>query len=875
MKPSSIKFQVLAMLFGLGLTACGPSVKEIAIEPPFENVELPRQELTLDPSKEQVVKFESGVTVDVPADAFVDAKGNPVNGEVTLQLKTFETPAEIIASGIPMTFEDGDQTRDFESAGMFQIQGLANGQEIAIAEGKDLAVNYPSASVGEYDFFYFEESEDEGTTKGHWQQLSKPKETEAEELEGFGTFKLQFDDTSYTELAPLNDIDWKAATKLHNPLNAENKWVLDEKWTMLDVSKPKYGFGEKVFNDSGHWKGISPDSLSILVGNKSSSRLRNRNGELILEVKNPDHIYRYAEVFNKSYFSLKRKDWEYIYDFSGKQLAKIERSFDKCLSSDESRLICRKYREPETVFIYTMKGKLVKTLHLKEYPYNPKGPSVYEHFILTVGDDIVVNDANGVSIYDLDGNLKQNRGELCYSVDTIGKSLLLLEQHDGKLTVWDYQRSVEVTSSRTYGLPSKVKDNHIVYGHIKSVFKTDYITIRGAGDQHTWLWNWKTNEAIKLDFEVDASRWAKLPSHLIEGYSSENSTYYVYDVEQKQTILSLPEYDPRRWEGSYHHASFTDNGQYFLINNGKVSRLYSRMGTLIRDFMAFDSSTIHTEFTSESTIGTISRMGIYREWNLKGEERKSIELDGALFDMAWTSDNWITTKSRSMGLVEVYDLDANLLFSDWNYFHKLGRKELLRRYYDLSSISLEKLFALEKDMYQLSLIKDDKQFHTYVYLTQLQKEAIERYEQARLVRFNAEKNRQKVETRIVRRFAIKKFGIYNYDRFVIDKSRIHLAASFDFGQAIDFNNITVFLITDFNGPSVIKFYKSTWDKFSFDPTKPNRLLAVLPDNKVAYFSQTDFDMLDIEAIKQSKAYQFNMKVSDKPIAELMDLEKVL
>lgn len=867
------------LLFSILLSACAPSVKEIAIEPPFKEVELPRQELTLDPSKEHVVKFESGLTIDVPANAFVDANGNEVTGEVTLQLKTFETPAEIIASGIPMTFEDGDHTRDFESAGMFQIQGVANGEEIAIAEGKDLAVNYPSGSVGEYDFFYFEESESEGITKGHWQQLSEPKEPEKKEAEGFGTFKLQFDDTSYAELAPLSEIDWKAATELHNPLNAENKWVLDEKWTMLDVTQPKHGFGKKVFGDSfDYWWGnsllVAPDSQSFLITRDHGARLWSRNGKLLLEVKGPDKYSR-VETLGENHFCARYEDANHVYDFDGTLKGKMAKSFGHQISSDDTRIVCKKFGEPHVIWLYSIEGTLLKTLNLAKYEHNWESPGIYEHFILSENDEIITNDANGVSFYDLDGNLLKNRSEICRNIHWLAEGQLLLERLDHTLVAWNYKASTEIACNQTFNIGRQKINDTIYRGYANPIPKTDWIEITEARKKNSILWNYKTGDIRRLNLQLYEHGWGQLPSHLMEGYSLKDSTFHIYNLEQGASMFTIANYDYPYVDGSYHGLSFSEDGKHFILTNWQFCRLYTADGNLIRDFTRYDSTISNATFLEGGQIATVDETGIYRKWNLEGKELSSLKLRGSDFVNGWVFNDFIRTWGKSVGLARLYDLDGNLLMSNWRFPYRFSETEVMLVKYRNRECAFTKLFDLEKGVYQLSLKSEYESFYTYVYLTQQQKQIIEEYEQAKLVRLNVEKNRQKVEARVVRRFAIKKFGIYNYDRFVNDKSRIHLAASFDFGQAIDFNNITVFLITDFNGPSVVKFYKSTWDKFSFDPSKPNRLLAVLPDDKVAYFSQADFDQLDIEAIKQARSYKFSMKVSDQPISELIDLEKVL
>ena len=59
------------------------------------------------------------------------------------------------------------------------------------------------------------------------------------------------------------------------------------------------------------------------------------------------------------------------------------------------------------------------------------------------------------------------------------------------------------------------------------------------------------------------------------------------------------------------------------------------------------------------------------------------------------------------------------------------------------------------------------------------------------------------------------------------------------------------------------------------PEKANKIIAVLPDNKVACFGTEDFRNLDIDQIKSKGSYQFMLKVSDKIISSIKSLEDLL
>ncbi|NJN77433.1 MAG: hypothetical protein HC803_03155 [Saprospiraceae bacterium] len=65
-----------------------------------------------------------------------------MKGKVDISYREFHDAAAIIASGIPMTNSEGDKY--METAGMFEINGSQNGQEVGIADDKEIEVKMGS-----------------------------------------------------------------------------------------------------------------------------------------------------------------------------------------------------------------------------------------------------------------------------------------------------------------------------------------------------------------------------------------------------------------------------------------------------------------------------------------------------------------------------------------------------------------------------------------------------------------------------------------------------------------------------------------------------------------------------------------------------------
>jgi len=138
--------------------------QKLAVNQPFKNINQSPKALThKNAEKPQEYTLESGTVIRVPASAFVHMDGKPVEGAVDLKFTEMHKPSEIIASGIPMKYiDESGKVQWMQSAGMYEIQGLQNGQPVQIAAGKEIEIALLSDVEGDYDFWVFDEE------KGNW-----------------------------------------------------------------------------------------------------------------------------------------------------------------------------------------------------------------------------------------------------------------------------------------------------------------------------------------------------------------------------------------------------------------------------------------------------------------------------------------------------------------------------------------------------------------------------------------------------------------------------------------------------------------------------------------------------------------------------------
>lgn len=120
-------------------------------------------------------------------------------------------------------------------------------------------------------------------------------------------------------------------------------------------------------------------------------------------------------------------------------------------------------------------------------------------------------------------------------------------------------------------------------------------------------------------------------------------------------------------------------------------------------------------------------------------------------------------------------------------------------------------------------------------------------------------------------------GIYNYDILLKQDNAVPLMADFDFDDlpVAAKSYVTVYLITG-DGKVVVGLPQYDWNKIRINTSADNKMLAVLPNDKVALFSQSSFEAEkeNIESASGSD-YLFEMSVEDQSVSSVEDLKALL
>jgi hypothetical protein len=140
------------------------------IAPPIDGLNIGYTVFNVNAEKGATLDFKTGSKLNIPKNAFVDANGKPVSGQVELRYREFHDAADFFVSGIPMTYDSAGTRYQFASAGMMEMLAFKDGQPVGMAPGKSVNVELASAYKGtEYNLYKLD------TVHNNWSCLGKDK----------------------------------------------------------------------------------------------------------------------------------------------------------------------------------------------------------------------------------------------------------------------------------------------------------------------------------------------------------------------------------------------------------------------------------------------------------------------------------------------------------------------------------------------------------------------------------------------------------------------------------------------------------------------------------------------------------------------------
>lgn len=129
---------------------------------PFE-FDVSFEEKKFDARKETHFTYgPSGTRIHVPAYALIDAAGNPVTGEVTYQYREWRDPIGFLASDITMDYPRAHSGQHFHSGGMFEIRAFSEGEEVFLAPGRNVELDFVLTDTSQQYDLYAYDTENKG-----------------------------------------------------------------------------------------------------------------------------------------------------------------------------------------------------------------------------------------------------------------------------------------------------------------------------------------------------------------------------------------------------------------------------------------------------------------------------------------------------------------------------------------------------------------------------------------------------------------------------------------------------------------------------------------------------------------------------------------
>lgn len=113
---------------------------------------------SINSKEKQVLDYDSGTEIVIPANAFVTRTGNEPEGIVKITFSEFHSYSDIYTSGIPMSIKEGSNVGQMVSAGMFEISAKdESGNELKLNTDKELEIKLACHTTEiNYDEFFLE-----------------------------------------------------------------------------------------------------------------------------------------------------------------------------------------------------------------------------------------------------------------------------------------------------------------------------------------------------------------------------------------------------------------------------------------------------------------------------------------------------------------------------------------------------------------------------------------------------------------------------------------------------------------------------------------------------------------------------------------------
>ncbi len=130
-----------------------------SIQPPIKGLEIPYQTFKINLNRANLLHLPSGTEIRIPANSFVNTRGEQSKGSATIRYREFHNAAEIFVAGIPMEILHNNKIGHLTTAGMFDIRAENKEGILLLSNGKKITITMDSKTKGRnFGTYYFAEN---------------------------------------------------------------------------------------------------------------------------------------------------------------------------------------------------------------------------------------------------------------------------------------------------------------------------------------------------------------------------------------------------------------------------------------------------------------------------------------------------------------------------------------------------------------------------------------------------------------------------------------------------------------------------------------------------------------------------------------------
>jgi len=185
----------------------------------------PKQTQTIQAGKKEIVMGDKGSLYLIEKNTFVDSAGNPVHGEVTVELREMVQIQDYIRSGLETMAGD----KLLISDGAYYFNATQNGQQLQIARGKSVYASFPTPDKDPDMQFFTGEEDEQGNVNWQLEEGKDEKPMRNPMPDGLNSYNecvkvLEIIENNYQ----LKGDTYHAENRTYKGFNTLKKWYVDK-----------------------------------------------------------------------------------------------------------------------------------------------------------------------------------------------------------------------------------------------------------------------------------------------------------------------------------------------------------------------------------------------------------------------------------------------------------------------------------------------------------------------------------------------------------------------------------------------------------------------------------------------------------------------